>query len=91
MLLLDTLLERLLEYSTSQGFWTGGVHVKGALKAYASRASDNYERVYRSEKEERTVIVPTAESNENLINTALTELLNQVFEDTGLFKFLAAS
>lgn len=80
---------RLLEYSTSQGFWTGGVHIKGALKAVATRASDNYERMYRSEKEERVIVVPTAESNEKLINMALTELLDQMFADTDLFKFLA--
>ena len=80
---------RLLEYTTSQGFWTGGVHVKGALKASALRAAENYEHFYRSEKEERVVIVPTAESNEKLINSALSDLLNQVFEDTALFQFLA--
>ncbi|MDB5770600.1 MAG: hypothetical protein JWM42_974 [Burkholderia sp.] len=80
---------RLLEYSTSQGFWTGGVHVKGALKAAATRSTGNYERLYRSEKEERIMVVPTAESNEKLINTALSELLNQVLEDANLFKFLA--
>lgn len=85
-----TIEVRLLEYSTSQGFWTGGVHIKGALKAVAVRGADNYERMYRTEKEERIVIVPTAEMNEQWINDALTSVLNQVFEDAGLFKFLAS-
>jgi uncharacterized lipoprotein len=80
---------RLLEYSTSQGFWTGGVHIKGALKAIAVRTGSNYERMYRSEKEERVVVVPTAETNEQWINDALNEVLRQLFEDTGLFRFLA--
>lgn len=85
-----TIEVRLLEYSTSQGFWTGGVHIKGALKAIAVRGANNYERMYRTEKEERVVIVPTAEVNERWINDALTNVLNQVFDDVGLFKFLAS-
>ena len=82
---------RLLEYSTSNGIGSDGVYVKGALKASALRASDNYERLYRSENVEQVIWAPmaTAEFNENLINTALTELLNQVFKDSDLFKFLA--
>lgn len=79
---------RLLEYSTSQGFFTGGVEVKGAIKAHATHASDNYDHMYRSDEEERVIIVPTAESNEKLINTSLSELLNKILEDTSLIKFL---
>jgi len=81
---------RLLEYSTSQGFWTGGVHIKGALKAVAVRAGNNYERMYHTEKEERVVIVPTANTNEQWINTPLNDVLRQLFEDEGLFRFLAS-
>ena len=81
---------RLLEYSTSIGFWTGGIHVKGGLKAVASRGPESYERLYRVEKEDRVVVVPTAEANEAMINATLTELLSQLFDDIGLFRFLAA-
>ena len=82
---------RLLEYSTSNGIGSDGVYVKGALKASAIRASDNYEHLYRSENLEHVIWAPmaTAEFNEKLINSALTELLNQVFIDKELFKFLA--
>jgi uncharacterized lipoprotein len=80
---------RLLEYSTSQGFWTGGVHTRGALKAIAVHSSGNYEQMYRSEKEHRVVVVPTAETNEQWINDALNEVLRQLFDDAKLFKFLA--
>lgn len=79
---------RLLEYSTSVGFFTGGVNVKGNIKAVGKRAQETYERTYRVDKEERVVIVPTAEANEELINKALTELLSQMFDDVGLFRFL---
>ncbi len=79
---------RLLEYSTSTGFWTGGVHIKGSLKAVAMRTGQTYEKMYRSEKEERVVVVPTAETNEKWINDALSEVLRQLFDDTGLMRFL---
>lgn len=80
---------RLLEYSTSQGFWTGGVHIKGALKAAATKDSKSYEKMYRSEKEERVVVVPTAETNEKWINDALSDVLTQLLDDKGLLMFLS--
>lgn len=80
---------RLLEYTTSQGFWTGGVHIKGALKAIASKDGRSYEKMYRSEKEERIVVVPTAATNERWINDALSDVLTQLLEDNGLMMFLS--
>lgn len=80
---------RLLEYSTSQGFWTGGVHIKGALKAVASKDGKSYEKMYRSEKEERIVVVPTADKNEKWINDALSDVLTQLLDDKGLVMFLS--
>jgi uncharacterized lipoprotein YajG len=81
---------RLLEYSTSQGFWTGGVHIKGALKAIAVNSGKTYEKIYRTDQEERVVVVPTAETNEKWINEALSEVLRQLLDDHGLIAFLAA-
>jgi uncharacterized lipoprotein YajG len=81
---------RLLEYSTSQGFWTGGVHIKGAMKAMAVNSGKTYEKIYRTDTEERVVVVPTAETNEKWINEALSEVLRQLLDDHGLIAFLAA-
>lgn len=80
---------RFLDYSTSQGFWTGGVNIRGALKVVAQRDGQTYEQLYRSDKEERVVVVPTAKTNEQWINTALSEVLQQLFNDQGLMTFLA--
>jgi len=80
---------RLLEYSTSQGFWTSGVNIKAALKAIAVKSGKTYEKMYRTDKEERVVVVPTAETNEKWINDALTEVLRQLLDDHGLIAFLA--
>ena len=79
---------RSLEYFTSTGFWTGGVHAKSALKVVAKNSNKEYEELYRVEKEERIVFVPGAESNEKLINSTLSEVLQKLFDDSNLFKFL---
>jgi uncharacterized lipoprotein YajG len=79
---------RALDYSTSTGFWTGGVQVTAAMKVRVVRGSQTYEKMYRSEHEERVVVVPTAATNEGWLNRALDELLAQFFDDAGLFTFL---
>ena len=79
---------RLLQYSTSQGFWTGGVQIQSALKANATNGLRMYEKMYRSEKEERVMVVPTAETNERWINDALSDVLNQLLNDSSLFSVL---
>lgn len=78
-----------VEYSTSQGFWTGGVQSQGTLKAAASKAGSDYEQIYRSNKEERVAVVPTAKTNEEWINAALSDVLNQLVSDQALITFLA--
>ncbi len=80
---------RQLEYSTSTGFWTGGVHIKGALKGEADNGQLDYENMYRYEKEERVMVVPTSETNAEWINIALSETLNELLKDDRLFQFLA--
>ena len=80
---------RALEYSTSTGFWTGGVHIKGALKGHATSSESEMEKMYRYEKEERVAFVPGAETNERWINEALSETLKQLLTDSELLNFLA--
>ncbi len=80
---------RLLEYSTSAGFFSGGIHTKATLKAVATNGGKEYENFYRVDNEERIVIVPTAERNEELLNAALSEVLRQLFQDQQLLAFLA--
>ena len=54
---------RALSYDTSAGFFTGGIHARAMLKARANRPGDTYEQVYRSENEERVIVVPTEASD----------------------------
>jgi uncharacterized lipoprotein YajG len=84
-----TLELRDLKYSTSTGFWTGGVDVDGAIKAIGSNGGDTYEKLYRTDKKSRVVVVPTAGTNEQWLNEALSDLLRQVFEDPELAALLS--
>ena len=80
---------RSLEYYTTTGFWTGGVHTKTALKAIARNGGKEYEQFYRGENEDRVVVVPFAEENEKLINTAISEVLQKLLSDKILLQFLS--
>jgi uncharacterized lipoprotein YajG len=79
---------RLLEYSTSMGFWTAGIHTKAALKVSAAREGSEYENFYRAENEKRKVFVPFAGENEDLINAIAVDVLEQLFADRDLLEFL---
>lgn len=80
---------RLVEYSTSTGFWTGGVQTKSAIKVYAYNGEKSFEKLYRIEKEKRVVIVPTADANEKMINEIIASVLEEMFNDRNLLDFLA--
>jgi hypothetical protein len=59
------------------------------MKAIATNNGEVYERMYRSDDEERVVFVPDANSNEKMINESLSFLLNQVIGDNALIGHLA--
>jgi len=80
---------RGLEYSTSTGFWTGGVQVTAALKATVEAETERYENFYRFDNEDRVVVVPGAESNNERINAALNDVLHQLIRDNKLLELLA--
>ena len=79
---------RLLEYSTSTGFFTGGIHVNAALKINAEKDGSKYDNFYRIEKEVRVVVVPFGEQNEAYINQGLVLLMEKMFADDTLLDFL---
>ncbi len=80
---------RSLEYETSTGFWTGGVHTRGSMKATATRDARNYDKLYRVDEEKRVMVVPGADSNAQMINATASAILQELFNDVALFKFLA--
>lgn len=80
---------RLIEYSTSTGFWTGGIHTKAALKAIANVNGKTYENIYRVDNEKRVVVVPTASANQKYLNELVTDILSKLFQDDELISTLA--
>jgi uncharacterized lipoprotein len=81
---------RLIEYTTSQGMWTGGIHTKAALKVICKNGTREYENIYRQENEERIMVVPTAERNEEFINKVVSQTLDKIFQDAELMRFLTS-
>ncbi|WP_313178948.1 YajG family lipoprotein [Stenotrophomonas sp.] len=79
---------RSLEYSTSTGFWSGGVAVNASMKAVASKPGDTYEKMYRSDAERRVQFVPTAGKNEQDLNNGVSAIITDLFDDAGLFRFI---
>jgi hypothetical protein len=77
-------------YETSNGFFTGGVHTRAALKAVAQRNQGDFEELYRAEGEERVLIVPTAASDAERINLVLSQAIDKLLADQRLLEFLAA-
>jgi len=80
---------RGLSYETSTGFWTGGVQVTAALKATVKGESETYENFYRYDNEDRVVVVPGADANNERINAALNDVLHQMMRDRKLLEVLA--
>lgn len=80
---------RLLQYSTSVGFWTGGVQIEATLEAKAEKSGRTFEQMYRVKNEQRVVVVPTADTNAEWINTALGNVITRLVTDPKLLAFLA--
>jgi len=81
---------RLIEYTTSTGFWTGGIHTRAAFKGICRNGAQEYENIYRQENEERVMVVPTAETNEEWINRVVGQALEKILQDGQLISCLAA-
>lgn len=80
---------RSIEYETSTGFWTGGVHARGSMKGTATRDNRSYDKLYRVDEEKRVVVVPGADSNAQMINATVSAVIQEMFNDVELFRFLS--
>ena len=81
---------RTLGYENSTGLWTAGNIGKAVVKVNVTHPSGkSYEKSYRSQKEIRTAFVASQETNAKVINGALSDALNKIFEDDELLHFLA--
>lgn len=80
---------RFLQYSTSRGFWSEGRHMQGAIKIKAENNGIRYEKLYRVNNDKRAYFETSNSKRESLINTALSNLLNQIINDIELINLLS--
>ena len=80
---------RLIEYSTSTDMWKGSIQAKAIVAAYSRKADRIHDRIYRTEREQAVLEAPLARTNERLINSVISEVLQRIVEDQNLTEFLA--
>lgn len=81
---------RNLDYSVTQGFWSGTLRVENGLKAICIIGLNRpYERLYRGEHEESIQVVQTEASNNEYVSKAVSLAINQLLQDERLMKCLS--
>jgi uncharacterized lipoprotein YajG len=80
---------RSFKFDLSMGFWTGGENSAAALAVDARRKDRSYDKVYRYNNEERTIVVPAGSQIDDQMNVGLTSILGQAYGDAALDRFLA--
>jgi len=79
----------LIKYQMHSGDWTVGVYTKAAFKAEATNKGETYKNFYRVENQKRAGLPPSAETNDRLINQAVSQVVQKLFDDQELITFLA--
>lgn len=80
---------RILQYTTAMDFWQGTIRAKAGIQAYLKAKERIYDQPYVAEREEHVVEAPGANTNERLINGAISDVLERLLTDEKLLKLLA--
>lgn len=80
---------RTIKYTTSAGIVRAGFLVNASMKALAKNGTETYEKMYRSDENEKGFFLPFADENEAQINAAVSGVFAQFFGDEELFTLLA--
>jgi uncharacterized lipoprotein YajG len=80
---------RTVELRVTMSFVTFGYFPRAAIKAVATNAGQTYQKFYRAEKEERSLIVNTEIANNRLLSEVFSDVLSQIVNDQQLMRFLA--
>jgi uncharacterized lipoprotein len=78
-----------LQYSTPTGSWFGGIRTLARIKAFVKNGGTTYENLYEVENNDRVLIKPDQEKNEELINKVLADVLQRLLKDQKLISLLA--
>jgi uncharacterized lipoprotein YajG len=80
---------RQIEYTAEMEFWKGVAQTDVTLGASMIKDGVTFERVYSGKRSEKTLESPSAKTNERLINDAISDALQRLFEDESLLRYLA--
>ena len=80
---------RDLDYSAPTGSWTGGIRVLATLNAVVKNGDTTYENLYQITNNERVILKPDREKNEELINKTLSDVLQRLLQDEKVIALLA--
>ena len=80
---------RQIDYTAEMEFWKGVAQTEVTLNASVVKDGVRLERAYSGKRSEKTIEAPSAKTNERLINDAITDALQRLFEDEGLMRYLA--
>jgi len=80
---------RQIDYTTDMEFWKGIVKTEAVLGASMIKDGVKFEQSYSGKRTENTVEAPGAKTNERLINGAISDALQRLFEDENLIRYLA--
>jgi uncharacterized lipoprotein YajG len=80
---------RQIEYTTDLDYWIGLIQAQATLHASSAKNGLKFDQVYQGQKSIKTVEAPTAKTNEQLLNAAISEAVERLFADEKLVRFLA--
>lgn len=79
------------EYVTKAAAVGATTTLNTEVKVVAVKGNTTYEKVYRTEREEKTAFAPMAEQSAGFINAAISETLQRVLDDEALINSLLAA
>jgi uncharacterized lipoprotein YajG len=80
---------RQIDYTAEMEFWKGVAKTEVTLNVSVIKDGVRFERNYSGKRSEKTIEAPSAKTNERLINNAITDALQRLFEDQSLMRYLA--
>ncbi|MCA8929436.1 MAG: hypothetical protein KDC18_15335 [Alphaproteobacteria bacterium] len=79
---------RSFKFFIESGFFTGAENVDTAIAIEARKNGKRFHQIYRSSSENRTLVVPGGATIDQKLNASLTDVLQQIFADNTLMRFL---
>jgi uncharacterized lipoprotein len=78
-----------LQYSTPTGSWTDYIRTLARLKADVKNGTTTYENLYEVVNKNTLLIPPSQDKNQELINKALADVIQNLLNDKKLIDILA--